>query len=1052
MRHLYAVRIVSCVVLLFFSWTFGGLMDVAYAIKDSDQLSAVSNKRKRKERQPEEKLQKQLKEMEQILDDPVSNACAKNDKLQEKMAEIAVFDKEIRGKFKETEQRLKNAGLPQKILKRHYDFVNQYEENLEELKSKLNAIGQARTVESEIFALENAKKHIEKLNPPKKYKPVDPNKLPHRTAEPVFKEPRIKKEEFGIERRAEVISKRQKMILIASHGSLAGILPSGSEYPAGDMGAEGREKAGELEGFDGTEWWDSDHPGFPAFELPVFLIAKSAPPVSEDLEETIEVQFTDAITAKAAELENDPLKIYEWVRNNIDFVPTYGSIQGADYCLQTKQCNAIDTASLLIALLRISGIHARYVEGTVEIPIEKVMNWLGGFTDKMEALNLLASAGIPVSGILAGGEVKYARIEHVWVEAWIDYFPYRGSTHQTGQGDTWIHLDASFKQYNYMQGVDIQSAVPFDAQTFINQIQASATINEEEGYVTDVDSLFIDNTMTDYQTQVEDYINTNYPDATVGDVLGKKEIIPQEFPYLLGTLPYRTIVNGAEHAEVPDSLRHKITFEVKKDIHDDLMGTPINITKSLPELAGKKVTLSYSPATPDDEAVINSYLPEPHEDGTPIDPTELPTSLAAYLINLKPELMIDGEVVATGTEIGLGATEEFKMTFMDPAAGADIIFNDIQAGEYLGIGIDPYRISEEQMLAVKANLEATKAKLEAEDFSDMTKDDILGDLLYTTAISYFAEHDVMDYISAQTMGVKAMRLPSETIFSYELSVNKFMNMPLSVSPGGLAMDADRIMTLVKALDADKEKPKQFMLSSGMSGSALEHSVPEQLFSTPENPAEGISAVKALKIANDQGIPIYTINQTNIDTILPQLQTDSGTIADIQNAVNAGKTVTVSRTDITHNGWTGLGYIIIDPLTGAGAYMISGRLAGAMMIIGTLLLLLAGFFLFLTLLLTGATVAAPLLLPILAALLAAFFATVILSIMYLYGGKVGSDFVNCFYGIKVTEVAAKVSFDYMSKFLKSNIVKILGNIINGALMGLSIHNFGQCVNSVLYGNN
>lgn len=90
----------------------------------------------------------------------------------------------------------------------------------------------------------------------------------------------------------------------------------------------------------------------------------------------------------------------------------------------------------------------------------------------------------------------------------------------------------------------------------------------------------------------------------------------------------------------------------------------------------------------------------------------------------------------------------------------------------------------------------------------------------------------------------------------------------------------------------------------------------------------LSAVKALQIANNQGIPIYTINQTNMNTILPQLQLDSGTISDIQNAVNAGEIVMVSKSEITLNGWTGCGYIIIDPTTGAGAYMISSGMNGA----------------------------------------------------------------------------------------------------------------------------
>jgi hypothetical protein len=130
-----------------------------------------------------------------------------------------------------------------------------------------------------------------------------------------------------------------------------------------------------------------------------------------------------------------------------------------------------------------------------------------------------------------------------------------------------------------------------------------------------------------------------------------------------------------------------------------------------------------------------------------------------------------------------------------------------------------------------------------------------------------------------------------------------------------------------------------MLNSGSNSSALEHSVPEQFISAPDNPVQGISAVKALKIASDQGIPIYTITATNINTILPQLQLDGGTIADIQNAVNAGKVVTASKTEITFNGWTGCGYIIIDPSTGAGAYMISGGMNGAILLITIAIMLL-----------------------------------------------------------------------------------------------------------------
>ena len=611
-------------------------------------------------------------------------------------------------------------------------------------------------------------------------------------------------------------------------------------------------------------------------------------------------------------------------------MPTYGSIQGADMCLQTLQGNDFDIASLLIALLRTSGIHARYVYGTIELPIDKVMNWVGGFTNANAALSFIASGGTPVVGLISGGKISAVRMEHVSVEAFVKYYPLRGANHKTGQGDSWIPLDASYKQYSYTQGIDIKTAVPFDAQTFVNQIQSTATIDTANSSVTNINSTYIQQQMQSYQNQVKAYIEQNYPNATVGDVLGKKEIVKQNFTYLLGTLPYRKVIVGVKYSEIPDNLRHKITFKVTKDIYDEDIGTPIIITKRLPEIAGKKITLSYSPATAGDEATINSYLPKPHADGTPIQPSELPTSLPAYLINLKPELRIDGVVVATGTAIGMGYQETFDMVFTEPGqgGGTDVVSNQIDAGAYYAIAINTDKIAKSQMVALKNKLEATKTKLEASDTTGLTKDDVLGDILYATALSYYVQFDSLNEIQSRTMGIKVLRWPSESIFASAIKTNLLYGIPHTVAHGGLSMDVDRSLNVVASLDGEKNKTTQFMQVSGMNGSALEHAVPEMMFSTPENPVEGVSAVKALQIASNQGIPIYTINQSNINAIMPQLQVDAQVRADIQNAVNAGKVVTVSKTNITLNGWTGCGYIVTNPNTGAAAYMISGGLSGA----------------------------------------------------------------------------------------------------------------------------
>ena len=61
--------------------------------------------------------------------------------------------------------------------------------------------------------------------------------------------------------------------------------------------------------------------------------------------------------------------------------------------------------------------------------------------------------------------------------------------------------------------------------------------------------------------------------------------------------------------------------------------------------------------------------------------------------------------------------------------------------------------------------------------------------------------------------------------------------------------------------------------------------------------------------------------------------------EIRNAVLNGKQATVSESNVNFNGWNGLGYIIIDSSTGAGAYKISGGSDGAQI----LAFLMIGFF-------------------------------------------------------------------------------------------------------------
>jgi len=138
-------------------------------------------------------------------------------------------------------------------------------------------------------------------------------------------------------------------------------------------------------------------------------------------------------------------------------------------------------------------------------------------------------------------------------------------------------------------------------------------------------------------------------------------------------------------------------------------------------------------------------------------------------------------------------------------------------------------------------------------------------------------------------------------------------------------------------NGDKVQDKHFILQSGFLLSALEHITPEQMFTIdPNNPSKAFSAVKGLQIASSQGQKIYQISQVNINSVMPNINLDVDTETEIQSAVSVGKEVIVHTDFVSVPGYTGAGYIIIDPDTGDGAYKISGGLNGG------LLLALLGF--------------------------------------------------------------------------------------------------------------
>ncbi len=602
------------------------------------------------------------------------------------------------------------------------------------------------------------------------------------------------------------------------------------------------------------------------------------------------------------------------------------------------------------------------------------MNWVGGVIVPQAAISLMSQGGIPVVGIAQGGATSRLRFEHVWVEALVDYVPSRGAVNRSP--NTWVPLDASFKQHQFTQGMDIKTNIPFDANSFINQIQVGATFNEAEGWVQNVNQTVVQQTLTNYQTQVTNYVNAQKPDATVGDVLGTQTIIQENRPILLGTLPYTRITTGAKFQMVPDNLRWKFRYNVYANDTDRAFDNPfISYTQSTPSLAGKKITLSFSPASQADQTTINSFLPQPHADGSPIQPSELPQSLPGYLIRLVPELRVEGQIAATGSAFTMGTELIQNAAYFNATSGQWETGDDNRpaVGEYVATGLDLQGISPTQLITLKTTLESTKAKLDQfqsnpnnpAPIRSLTKETFAGDLFYSAVLSYFAAIDVVAQISAHAAKVNTLRMPSFGNFGTAVQVQFYFGFPRTVGFPALQMDIDRVIGSEVAKDADNATVGAFRRAIGNQYSAHEHLTPEAIFADRNdlNQPHAISAVKAIAIAANQGQRVYTLNSQNqaihANTI-GQLNIDSAVKQDIANALAEGREVTVHQANISNGGFNGSGFIIADPETGAAAYQISSGANGAKIVLSLVALVL-----FFTPLITGtALVIAPILLVLL----------------------------------------------------------------------------------------
>ncbi|HEX6899191.1 MAG TPA: transglutaminase-like domain-containing protein [Thermoanaerobaculia bacterium] len=619
---------------------------------------------------------------------------------------------------------------------------------------------------------------------------------------------------------------------------------------------------------------------------------KLVAPTAADLAANEDVQITPEIQELATSLGNQPLPIYNWVRNNIEFVPTQGSIQGAQMTLEAKRGNAYDISSLLIALLRSAGVHAKYVTGTTEVPLSAVMNWVGGAETSQVAQQILGQGGIPNVALVSSGTVTHIRIEHVWVEAFIDYIPSRGALHRVG--DTWVPMDAAFKQHTFTPRSDLYTENPISV--VLDPGDRLFDLDESLGKVTNVDAEPMENRLREWAVRSEEYFLANGRPANMEDLLGRQTIIQENKTTFPGSLPYAVLVRNAGVSTLPTNLRHYVTLNGFDSDFDRALGDPsFSVKLSLPELNSRRLSLQFEPATQADADTLQAA----RDSGA--------SSLPVYLVNVVPVIKLDGVERGRGGGIRMGSFYPVDVVLQAPDGPTTIPYRVVAGDEIVvgvtGNGVDR-KVIEKRFAANPVN--------NASEY------------LHLIQLNYWMECDVMGNATASGHGVHALRLPSVGFFSSPLSVSYIFGAPRSGVYQGNVMDVKQ--SLLGPAGTDPAKVTEFMKQAGTAGSYLEGALWDQFRDRTDPGPRGVSSIHILQAAMSQGIPIYHITSANSAAVLPLLQLNSAVESDIATAVSQGKTVLTPERNVNLGAWTGVGYIIQDD-TGGGAYLISGGLSG-----------------------------------------------------------------------------------------------------------------------------
>ena len=210
------------------------------------------------------------------------------------------------------------------------------------------------------------------------------------------------------------------------------------------------------------------------------------------------------ILALASALKCDPDLIFEYVYNNIEVEPLYGSNKGALGTLLDLRGDDADQAILLVTLWNAAGYSQTGYANVphTEVPVATVANWLGVANDLGAIENIMAGGGIPHQ-LNADGTLTFNHF--------VGIIFLRGS---------YLSFDPSFKAHTILPlSSGLASTLNYNRAQFLSD--TGGTFN-----ATSISSVNRAHLRADLSNYAANLIAQSSHTSTVGSVIGGKQIVP----------------------------------------------------------------------------------------------------------------------------------------------------------------------------------------------------------------------------------------------------------------------------------------------------------------------------------------------------------------------------------------------------------------------------------------------------------------------------------------------------------------------------------------------